>query len=157
LALVIAAEGRPTLLVDADLRAPRLHRLLGIDEGPGFADLLAACQRQQNPEPWSEPQRVAPDLDVLPAGSAGIPVGTLLRPATLQAAMAALTARYEIVILAVTEQPPAPDALLVAGAAGTAILTVAAGSATQDELRRLRVRLERAGVSLLGFSYVEGA
>jgi capsular exopolysaccharide synthesis family protein len=41
LGAVIAQTGRKVLLIDADLRQPRLHRHLDIDEGPGLGELLA--------------------------------------------------------------------------------------------------------------------
>ncbi len=42
LALVAAREtGRPVALVDADLRAPALHRLFGVDGEVGLSDVLA--------------------------------------------------------------------------------------------------------------------
>jgi receptor protein-tyrosine kinase len=42
LALTMAREyQRPVCVVDANLRAPRLHHLFGLPEGPGLADVLA--------------------------------------------------------------------------------------------------------------------
>src|SRR5712671_900124 len=40
LAIVAAQSGTPTLLVDADLRAPKLEKRLGLGKNPGLSDLL---------------------------------------------------------------------------------------------------------------------
>src|SRR5690242_7136594 len=40
LAIVAAQSGTPTLLVDADLRAPKLEQRFGLGKNPGLSDLL---------------------------------------------------------------------------------------------------------------------
>src|SRR6185312_14166644 len=39
LAIVAAQSGTPTLLVDADLRAPKLEKRFGLGKKPGLSDL----------------------------------------------------------------------------------------------------------------------
>src|SRR5262249_34617985 len=41
LAVSIVQSGKRVLLIDADLRRPRQHRLFGLQEGPGLAAVLA--------------------------------------------------------------------------------------------------------------------
>ena len=41
LAMSLARMGRPTLLVDFDLRRPVLHEMFGVDLVPGMTDVLA--------------------------------------------------------------------------------------------------------------------
>ena len=40
LAIVMAQGGKRVLLIDADLRRPRMHRIFQVDRTPGFSDLL---------------------------------------------------------------------------------------------------------------------
>src|SRR6266700_4880468 len=40
LAIVAAQSGTPTVLVDADLRAPKLEKRFGLGKNPGLSDLL---------------------------------------------------------------------------------------------------------------------
>ena len=41
LAISRANQGGRTLLIDADMRRPRLHTRLGVPDGPGLAEVLA--------------------------------------------------------------------------------------------------------------------
>ncbi len=66
LAAALAADGADVRLVDADLRAPRLHDIFGLDRSPGLAE---ACESEDpahapSPEGWPE------GLAVLTAGAA---------------------------------------------------------------------------------------
>jgi capsular exopolysaccharide synthesis family protein len=64
LALAIARTGTPTILIDANLRAPSLHQIFGLGNETGLTDLLA------NPvSTWiSAAHAVCQDLVVIPAG-----------------------------------------------------------------------------------------
>jgi MinD-like ATPase involved in chromosome partitioning or flagellar assembly len=63
LALLAAAEGRQTLLVDADRSLPTLHLLLGVEAGPG----LGALRGDLAPEQLLVP--AAPGLTLLTCGA----------------------------------------------------------------------------------------
>lgn len=63
LAIAFAQLGRPTLLVDADLRKPRQHLLFGADNLCGLGDALAQGRR-----PLLQTVNGLPDLRVLTAG-----------------------------------------------------------------------------------------
>ena len=42
-ACALAERGRPTLLIDANLRFPMLHTFFAVDRSPGLTDLVQAC------------------------------------------------------------------------------------------------------------------
>lgn len=78
LAMALAAGGKSVLLVDADLRQSKLHRLLGAPSGPGLAEILSqgvsydACFQDTE----------FPGLRFLPAGDTQVNPGDLfLTPA----------------------------------------------------------------------------
>ncbi|MCC7137711.1 MAG: polysaccharide biosynthesis tyrosine autokinase [Planctomycetes bacterium] len=48
LAQVLAQDGKRTLLVDADLRKPRVHRVVGLPEGKGLSNLIHAGARLED-------------------------------------------------------------------------------------------------------------
>jgi Mrp family chromosome partitioning ATPase len=79
LARSLARAGSQTLLISADLRRPRIEKLLGVPPSPGLTDVLRALAEgdgQGVDELLGQtiagvsPAPDAPDLDVLPSGSA---------------------------------------------------------------------------------------
>src|SRR6185312_1368258 len=88
LAIVAAQSGTPTLLVDADLRAPKLEKRFGLGKKPGLSDLL------QEDGPIT-PERVisclqttfVPGLKLIGAGTATEQGASLLLSPKLQDAI----------------------------------------------------------------------
>src|ERR687892_1507589 len=78
LARLLARAGSRTLLISADLRQPRIEKLLGVPRSPGLTDVVRAIAEGEGDveELLTEtiatvsPAPGAPDLDVLPSGSA---------------------------------------------------------------------------------------
>jgi capsular exopolysaccharide synthesis family protein len=64
LAVSIAQSGRKVLLVDADLRRPRVHRAFGLSSKVGLAEVIAGTAELDEAIQVS----VAPNLSVLPCG-----------------------------------------------------------------------------------------
>lgn len=67
LAVAHAEQGRRTLIIDADLRRPTIHKRLEIDGSRGLSNVLLG------EAPWKDvivPSNVLSNLDVLPAGMA---------------------------------------------------------------------------------------
>jgi polysaccharide biosynthesis transport protein len=64
LAMSLARMGRPTVLVDFDLRCPLLHEMFGLDLTPGIADVLA---ERIEPTDAARPTSLE-NLSVVPAG-----------------------------------------------------------------------------------------
>jgi capsular exopolysaccharide synthesis family protein len=131
LALTAAIEGRPTVLVEADLRRPSLGALLGLAPRAGLAEVLDG-----KAELAQAIARVGP-LAVLLAGETGDPAATLRSP-RVPALVDQLRAAYELVVL---DAPPAlafTDGDRLASAADGALLVVRAG-ATPRQVVRLAV------------------
>jgi chain length determinant protein tyrosine kinase EpsG len=66
LAVSFSQLGERTLLIDADIRTPRLHALLGVSPAPGLATLLAGFPVPRSPV---QPVPGLPSLFVMPAGA----------------------------------------------------------------------------------------
>jgi capsular exopolysaccharide synthesis family protein len=120
LALTAAADGRATLLVEADLRHPSLARLLGLAPQAGLGEVL-----EGGAELAQAVTRLGP-LAVLAAGVSQDP-GAALRTPAAAALAERLRGEWELVIL---DAPPAlafADGDRLAGEADAALLVVRAG------------------------------
>jgi Mrp family chromosome partitioning ATPase len=129
LARACAASGEPTLLIDADFRAPVVHRLFGVRNRAGVADFLEDRK--------TAPARCGENLEVLVAGrTRGDPLELLSR-SRMQALLAAAAQRYRVVLVNTPAAARGPDLQLSAAFAGGA-LVVTRFSTEIPALERLR-------------------
>lgn len=127
LGLAFAQAGHRVVLVDADLRRPRLGRLLGLEPTPGLSDVLLG----DVPDEELHHEHQLP-LEVLTSGSPPPNPSELLESAGFEALLDRLTSRAEIVILDSPALLPASDAAVMARSAA-AVLMVALVSSTRAE------------------------
>ncbi len=136
----LAAGGRRTLLLDADLRSPRLHTRFGVPRGKGLADFLDVRAVQQ--------VAVRDSLVLLTAGTVrGDPLELLSR-ARLRRLLARVASSFDAVLIATPSAARAPDFEIFAALAGGAL--VFAGDSTEaKELVSLRRRLARCAARVV--------
>jgi protein-tyrosine kinase len=118
LAAAFAQLGERTLLVDADLRAPRQHRIFGLPAGPGLSAVLSGRADRSALLPLAD---FGP-LWVLPAGAVPPNPQELLSRAGLPALLRELRAEFDVILF---DTPPArqcADAQSVAFRAGHALV-----------------------------------
>jgi protein-tyrosine kinase len=141
LARACAAGGVSTLLIDADFRAPGLHRAFGLPNRAGLADFLE-----------ERPVRLTPcadNLSLLVAGRAsGDPLELLSRP-RMQHLLAAAASRYQVVLVATPAAARGPDLQLPAAFSGGA-LVVSKHPANQDDLAHLGKLLSACRAQVIG-------
>ena len=77
LALALAEIGRRVLLIDGDLRKPRLHEIFNVSNEWGLSDLLEGTKPPEGLEAMVAGTGYR-DLYVLPAGSAASSISNLL-------------------------------------------------------------------------------
>jgi Mrp family chromosome partitioning ATPase len=140
LAQAFARAGESTLLIDADLRAPSVHRTLGLANRAGLAEFLAGGKPRL--------QR-AGNLTVLVAGRCNEDPLELLSRRRLQRLLASAGNRYGVVIVATPAAQSGPDLQIFAAVAGGAlVVTRRAEQATA--LAHLRRLLEPCRARVVG-------
>lgn len=118
LGIVFSQLGARTLLVDADLRTPRQHRIFGLPEGQGLSSMLAGRGEHTPTFPVPGMGR----LSVLPAGPLPPNPQELLSRPVFNAFLKDVTSIYDVVII---DTPPArhyADAQSVTYRAGDALV-----------------------------------
>ena len=118
LAVVFSQLGARTVLVDADLRAPRQHEIFGLPPGHGLSTLLSGRTDHKATFPIHGLNR----LSVLPAGPLPPNPQELLSRPAFAALMKELQSSYDVVII---DTPPAKrfaDAQSIAYRAGDALV-----------------------------------
>ena len=141
---IAMAEMRPrVLIIDADMRHPTLHEKLGVDGGPGLADVLVGESRHEDVIVGT---RFA-GLDFLPAGSQSPNPIKLIQSGHFDELIQSLLDKYQTIILDTPALLPMVDAAALAQKADGTIMVVAAGRTDQRSAQRALQRL----------SVVEGA
>ncbi len=118
LGVVLAQLGGRTLVVDADLRGPRLHQLFGIPNVSGLSAILSG--RQEENVIFQAPD--LPSLYVMPVGvTPPNPLELLERPA-FRLLMAELLRKFDHVVVDTPASGLGTDAAVIAGKCGAALL-----------------------------------
>jgi capsular exopolysaccharide synthesis family protein len=145
------------LLIDADLRNPSLHTILGAPNVPGLAEYLAGAaevndilQRNQNPRVVEAGGlRSIPDVTFIPGGMGGDSASELVANHRIEKLIATLSPHFDWIVV---DSPPVlvfTDAVDIARAAD-AVLLVARGAATPYTVAQ-RAQAAFSNSRILGF------
>lgn len=144
LAMVFSQLGERTILVDADMRAPRQHEIFDVDNQVGLSAALTGRAGNEAIQPISD------SLSILPAGVAPPnPQELLMRPG-FGALLDELNAKYDVVIF---DTPPAgryADAQCLAFRAGSALVLARKDRTPVNETAKTVRSLRDSGTHVLG-------
>jgi capsular exopolysaccharide synthesis family protein len=133
LGIALAEIGHRVLLVDADMRRPRLHEIFDVANTFGLSDLLhEKTPLNEYPELSLARHTAVPGLDVLPAGPARPTLPRLLYSSRLKELFARLREMYDTILV---DSPPVlsvPDARSLSRATDAVILVVRAHQTPQS-------------------------
>ncbi|MEO8926901.1 MAG: polysaccharide biosynthesis tyrosine autokinase [Caulobacteraceae bacterium] len=141
-----ARLGFRVLLIDADLRAPSLHQMSGVDNRMGLGAVLTGAARLEEVIQAGD----LANLFLLPAGPIPPNPAELLAGSRFPTAIAEATAAFDVVIC---DGPPVmdlADAPAIGAAVAATVLIVEAGRTGRSQVRAARRRLEMAGARLIG-------
>ena len=146
LAIVLAQLGRRVLLVDADLHRSRIHKILDIPNNSGLVSILAE---------GVEPSRVIvksniPGVFVVPSGPETPNPSGLLASADMQKFLELAATNFDHVVVDTPPVLATSDALVFGQHTDGMVICVRAGQTPRDQVRRVRDKLMRGGVLILG-------
>jgi capsular exopolysaccharide synthesis family protein len=146
LAISIAQSGKRTLLVDADLRRPRLHKALGVPGQIGLASViagqaeLAAAVRETS----------VSGLSVLPCGPVPVNPAELLTSPRFKEVIDQLRGQYEFVLIDTPPLLAVTDPSVVAPRADGVLLTIRLSRNSGPQALRAKEVLAGLGARVLG-------
>lgn len=141
-----ARYGAKTLLVDADMRRPRLHRAFGVTADSGLSTLLLGGGSMDTAIQHTD----IPNLDILPCGPVPPNPAELLRPDRVRKLLEDLGRRYDTIILDSPPVIPVSDPRILGGMVDGVLLVVKLGHTRVDSLSQVRRELAAVGAPLLG-------
>lgn len=146
LALTMSQTGASVLLIDADLRKSTQHKIFGISNTIGLAEILGGfCKVGDGVQ-----EQIHPDLDIITAGQVPPNPSELLGSQNMQKLIEIVSENYNYIFI---DSPPVnivTDALVLARYAAGLIMCTRYRQSTHDELRRAVASVEFANAKILG-------
>jgi capsular exopolysaccharide synthesis family protein len=146
LAMALAQTSERVLLVDGDLRRPKVHKMLQMSPFPGLADLLTG---DAEPQDAIRPTNI-PNLFVLTSGMKRMSSSELMSPARLDRLVRQIEDGFGWIVF---DSPPigaVADGSVLAQSAHRALLVVSADTTPTAAARAAAEQLRATGASIAG-------
>ncbi|PRY63206.1 capsular exopolysaccharide synthesis family protein [Knoellia remsis] len=145
LASIIAEDGRPVVIIDADLRRPNIANILEVSSTVGLSEVLSGQMDYTDAMQATRHQ----DVFVIAGGQVPPNPSELLGSARMRQLLQELT-RDHFVILDAPPLLPVTDAALLSGAADGTILVFAVGKTHKDQVEACAKMIQQVGGRILG-------
>lgn len=146
LAIVFSQLGERTLLIDADMRTPRQHKLFNMGKKSGLSDMLVGRAGVEAVVSIT----ALPNLSVLPVGAIPPNPQELLGRQSFSKLLQSLGEDFDVIII---DTPPASvcaDAHTVAVRAGAALVVARQDKSSMSKIAQFTHSLRDFGVTLVG-------
>lgn len=144
-AISLAQTGAAVLIVDADLRRPRVHKVFGLKNNAGLSNYLAG-----EGELASLIQIAMPNLYVLPVGPLPPNPAELLGSVKMKNVIETLSTNFDYVVI---DSPPVSsfaDSLILSSLVEGVIIVVKGGVTPREMAQRTKAHLQSVGAKILG-------
>ena len=146
LGTTMAQSGQRTLLIDTDMRRPRLHKSTNVALSPGLSNLLIG---DEDYDALIKPTEVE-NLFILPCGPTPPNPAELLLTKRFETVLGELSRRFDRLILDSPPIQPVTDAIVLSKRVDGVVLVVRASKTMRDELRRSARMIRDIGGSIVG-------
>ncbi len=146
LAVVMAQLGRRVLIVDADLRRPRMHKVFALSNRLGLVSFLTGHLEVDR----IFADTLVPNLFVATSGPIPPNPSELLSSTRMREFLDAVKQKFDFVIIDTPPALPVADAVILGPLADGLIVCVRAGVLQRDDAKMCREQLRYAGVRIFG-------
>lgn len=147
LGVALAQTGQRVVMVDCDLRRPRIHDFFGLSNDVGFTSMLLGDA------PFSAAVQSVPDQDrllLLPSGPIPPNPSELLASSRTTDVLRTLRAEADIVLLDCPPVLPVTDAAVLSGQVDGTLIVATVGTTTRRSLQHAHELLRRVDASVIG-------
>jgi tyrosine-protein kinase Etk/Wzc len=150
LAVTLAYDGLRVLLVDCDIRRPRVHGLFHLPRAPGLMELLTASGAPGGPRLPAIRDTSVVGLSILPCGALPSNAANLLSGTRMKVLLQELREQYDIIVLDTPPVLATADAGIVASLTDGVLLVVRAGATDKNAAQRACQQLANVGARVIG-------
>lgn len=150
LAKSLAQLGSKVLLIDADLRCPKMHLINGIGNACGLGTVLTARDMNQALLNRAIQKEIEPNLDIMCSGPKVPNPANLFGSVELQTLLQQMSAIYSYVVI---DTPPVlyfADSVLLATAADAVVIVARANFSSRDILARAKKKMQDIHGNVVG-------
>jgi capsular exopolysaccharide synthesis family protein len=150
LAIALAEIRQRVLLIDGDMRRPRLHQVFHVDNDSGMVDILRRSEPFDTSLNGLARTTEIPNLWVLPSGKAELGDTALLHSARLRELIQQVRKDYDTILIDTPPMLTMADARVIGRVADAVILVVRANETTRDALKTACQKFSEDGTRVLG-------
>jgi capsular exopolysaccharide synthesis family protein len=150
LAVIMAHEGKRVLLVDADLRRPRVHKMMGVSNNQGLTDFFLRSHTELNGiiRSWEYD-----NLYLLTSGKHAPNPAELLGSTRMTQVLNMLRGKYDFVIIDTPPIGAVTDPVILSAKTDAVLLVVEPKKTRMAAAVQAVEQLKRAGANLIGMVY----
>jgi len=146
IAASLALDGNKTLLVDADLRRPVVHRSFKLDNATGLSNYLTSDVSFDAVVKES----FVENLMIVPSGPVSPNPAEILGSERMKLFLEEARKRFDRIIIDCPPLTGIGDTYVIGNLIGHVILVVAAGKTPADLIKRTQPQLEKSGIKIIG-------
>jgi capsular exopolysaccharide synthesis family protein len=146
-AVTFAQTGAKVLLIDCDLRRPRVHRNLGLENGAGLTTYLSG---RKDIDSLIKTHELYPNMKVITAGPMPANPADFLTSTEMRILLKVVGDRFDHVVI---DSPPAisfADASIIASLVDGVVIVAHGDRSSRRLVRRVKQRLEAVGANIYG-------
>jgi len=148
LAIAMAQANKRTILIDGDMRRPRIHKVFQTKQSPGMTSVVLDPSTLTEAA-WPIPS-LAESLVVVPAGALPPHPASFIASPAFRAAAKRMTKLGDFTIIDAPPLLPVADTLSLASHVAGVLLVVDAGKTKSDDVALALASLTKAGVVVIG-------
>ena len=149
LAIAIAEIRRKVLVIDADLRRPRMHDIFNLENDRGLVNILRDKPSEENALSFIQ-QTAIDGLHVMTGGEATHAAAHLLYSPNFAAFLAKCKNEYDMILIDTPPMLQMTDARVVGRLADAVVLVARAGKTTRDAMLAAKQRFAEDHIRVLG-------
>jgi polysaccharide biosynthesis transport protein len=150
LAVTLAYDGLRVLLVDCDIRRPRVHGMFRVPRAPGLMEMLTTTTAPGAQPPQAIRQTPIAGLFVLTCGALPSNAANLLSGTRMRVLLQELREQFDMIVLDTPPVLATADAGIVASLTDGVLLVVRAGATDRNAAQRACQQLSNVGARVIG-------
>ncbi|MEP7305908.1 MAG: polysaccharide biosynthesis tyrosine autokinase [Acidobacteriota bacterium] len=151
LSIALAQINQTVLLIDADMRRPRLHSVFDVENGRGLSDLLVEKAPLELAELMAACTETAvPGLQLMTSGTSRAHASSLVHSPRLAEIIALARGKFDTIVIDTPPMINIADARIIGRLSDALILVVRSGTTTRDAALIAKARFAGDGTPVLG-------